>query len=115
MSPAERESLKEGDKVGACERWSAAILTVKKRTKTQLVLSNGSRWSIRTGRKFGDGSWSFALLTTEEEGREKIAELRAQRLRQESVKKLNDFRWQDLPDEELAKFVALLPSPLIAT
>jgi hypothetical protein len=108
------EALAVDDKVGVWTavglggRFGAAdVLTVTKRTPTQAVLSDGSRWTLR-GREVGRSEWSRRFLCSPDEARERAAEAAKEATRQDRIYRLRDTRWDRLSDETLAQVLALL-------
>jgi hypothetical protein len=108
LNGTEREALQVGDKVGVSETYRAAILTVTRRTKARLTLSDGSAWTVGRGRKVGTDSWSGACLVKPEDAAERIAEIKEQRAVRDAADRLARHRWRDMTSEQLARFIALL-------
>ena len=108
FSQDDRNALQVGSKVGVIGQHSAAVLTVTKRTAAQLVLSDESRWTIKTGRKFGDSGYYSSDLVSEQEARDRIAYIRQERSFNQAVNRMNRMRWRDLTPEQLARMIALL-------
>ena len=117
LSHDERSGLQVVAKVGVLGMHSAAVLTVAKRTPAQIVLSDDSRWTVKTGRKHGSsGSYYSDDLVSEQEARERIDHIRQERTFNQAVNRMNRMRWRDLSPEQLARVVALLdeikPEPI---
>ena len=108
FNQVDREALQVGSKVGVIGPHSAAVLTVAKRTAAQLVLSDESRWTIKTGRKFGDSGYYSSDLVSEQDARERIKHIRQERAFNQAVSRMGRMRWRDLTPEQLARIVALL-------
>ena len=108
FNQVDREALQVGSKVGVIGPHSAAVLTVAKRTAAQLVLSDESRWTIKTGRKFGDSGYYSSRLVSEQDARERIEHIRQERSFNQAVNRMNRMRWRDLTPEQLARVIALL-------
>ena len=91
--------LKVGDKVGVCAgSWETRceLKTVKRRTATQIVLDDDSRWTMR-GRRFGDGaSYHGAWLVTEAEALELIDDQRAKRERAALLREIKDASYSNM-------------------
>ena len=96
--------LKVGDLVGVADTGfnsMCEIKTVAKRTATQVVLNDGSRWT-RNGRKVGEGDRFYrAFLLTEQEAIERNAEENKKRKRNALVTQARDIRFKDISDEGL--------------
>ena len=108
MTPNERGALQVGSKVGVIGPHSAAVLTVAKRTTAQIVLSDESRWTVKTGRKFGDSGFYTSDLVSEQEARDRIEHIRQERSFNQAVNRMNRMRWRDLTPEQLSRMTALL-------
>lgn len=108
LSHMEREALKVGDLVGVYERYRAAVLKVTKRTKTQIVLSDGSRWTVGRGYKVGASTWSYDSLVSEKDARERIVELKEASEIAGAANRLREVTWRELTLPQLNKFIALL-------
>ena len=107
FNQVDREALQVGSKVGVIGPHSAAVLTVAKRTAAQLVLSDESRWTIKTGRKFGDSGYYSSDLVSEQDARERIEHIRQERSFNQAVNRMNRMRWRDLTPEQLAQLEAI--------
>lgn len=108
LSSDERNALQVGAKVGVVGHHAAAVLTVAKRTAAQLVLSDESRWTIKTGRKFGEQGYYTSDLVSEQDARDRIEHIRQERAFNQAVNRMNRMRWRDLSPEQLGRMTALL-------
>lgn len=108
MTFDQRDALKVGDEVGVIGLHYAAVRTVTKRTKAQIVLSDGSRWGVSRGRKHGDTAWGRDSLTTAAQARERIAEIRERKEIIEVASRMEAVRWRNMPLVHLQRFAALL-------
>lgn len=98
------DNLKVGDKVGVSGYgWNPihSIKTVAKRTATQVVLDDGSRWN-KHGHKIGEHSaWHRSYLMTVADAESRNAEETKRRARLALVREVKDFDWNDVDDEGL--------------
>lgn len=108
MSREEMSALQVGTKIGVIGQHSTAVLTVTKRTPSQIVLSDNSRWGLKTGRKHGASEWSYESLVSEQDARERIEHIRAERAIRESARRLECVRWRDLSIDQLGRFTLIL-------
>jgi hypothetical protein len=97
--------LKVGDRVGVMNSggWNplAEIKTVTKKTATQVVLSDGTRWN-KYGRMIGEGSsWHRGFLMTVEEAEKRRADELQRRARLKLIQEVRDFDWKNVSDEGL--------------
>ena len=108
LSHMEREAIKVGDAIGISEQYRSAVLKVTKRTATQIVLSDGSRWSLSRGRKVGASTWDYSSLVSEKDARARIEELKNENEKRKAHNRLREYAWRDLSLDQLMKFTALL-------
>ena len=108
LSHVEREALKVGDLVGVTERYRAAVLKVVKRTAPQVQLSDGTRWTVNSGRRVGASTWSYDSLVSEKDARERIVELKEESEIASAANRLREVSWRQLTLPQLTKFIALL-------
>jgi hypothetical protein len=106
------ETLTVGDEVGVIEpqNWgpsSGSVLTVSKRTATQVVLSDDSRWNTH-GHEIGGRTYHRRYLITPADARERLAAAQTDRERRNRINELCDTRWSDYPDETMDQVLALL-------
>lgn len=105
MSAHNLEDVKVGDAVAITEGgWGVRVpkkLTVTKVTKTQVVLSDDSRW-LKRGRKVGRTSWSRGLAKPWDEAEfvERSNELDAERRKNKVCAFFSDRRCNALTPEE---------------
>ena len=99
-------SLKVGDEVGVAGRWMVKVAKVSRRTKTQIVV-DGEKFN-KHGNRVGEGSWDRTHLTTPEDARKQIADMRKEKARKELIRFFQVFGWHKLDDEKLAQLKAML-------
>lgn len=110
MNTTQIEALAVGDTVGVANRHDAGatLLKVTKRTATQVVLSDGSRWNKR-GTEIGDGSkWYRRYLMTSKEAEERISDYAETREHASLASRLEKFRFRDLDIDTLKKLCKIL-------
>ena len=102
--------LKVGDKIGVSGfGWNnaAEIRVVAKRTATQVVLDDGSRWN-KYGRKIGEGStYQRQFLMSEQEAATRNAEERKRMKRLALIGKVRDLNFKNVSDEGLIAILQL--------
>jgi hypothetical protein len=96
--------LKEGDKVGVCSGgWKSRceLKTVARKTATQIVLDDGTRWT-KYGRRHGEGySYHSSYLVTEADARDLIVEWQAKRERAALLREIRDANYVAMPTTAL--------------
>lgn len=94
-------NLKVGDKVGVggCGEM-APIKTVARRTATQVILDDGSRWNQR-GRKVGNAGYSREWLLTEQEAQERNADAEKRRKYNELVREVREIALRSISEDGL--------------
>ena len=111
MTDDEIAALKVDDRVGVGGRggWhpETLIVTVTRRTKTQLLTSCGTRWN-KHGYSLGGGAYSRKHLIRLVDALQQIAEQRADRKHRNLVRKFCDYGWGALTTEQLEQVDALL-------
>ena len=101
-------SLQVGDMVIFATISSKSVAKVVRVTKTQLTLSNGSRFSRNTGRRIGSPSrWDITYL--EEATPEMVERVRFGNERAGLVYKLGRYDWNKMSLEELRRINEALP------
>lgn len=94
-------TLNVGDRVGVGGHGELCpVKTVARRTATQVILDDGTRWNKR-GRRIGDGGWARDWLMTEQDANERNEEARAKQVRRELVRMVRDFQLNDVSDDGL--------------
>jgi hypothetical protein len=107
--------LKVGDKIGVSGGgWEPMpeIRTVAKRTATQVVLDDGTRWN-KYGRKVGHGSSGYyrQRLMTLAEAEEQRAEALKNRARKKLMRDVRDLDLDKISDEGLQKILDIAAIP----
>ena len=97
-------AMSVGDLVGVCNGggWNtiAELRTVARKTSTQAILDDGSRWN-KYGRKVGQTSWSRSFLVTAEDARQRISAQVAERIHNGLVRKVRDLKLSEITDKGL--------------
>ena len=103
-------SLKVGDSVGVSNRHNdgCSILQVAKRTATQVILSDGSRWN-KYGRNIGVKGSLFgrSLLLTVADAKDRIAEYHKEIARAKLVNQFRAIEWRELSDGQLLRIIEI--------
>lgn len=93
--------LKVGDKVGIGGMGEVVpVKTVARRTATQVILDDGTRWNKR-GRRIGQDGWHRDWLMTEQEAQERNAEAEQRRKRNELIRQVREIALRGVSDEGL--------------
>lgn len=103
LKPGDKVAMLEGRARGRC--WH--VLTVVRRTATQIVCRGPSGYEIRAraadGTEVGSRRWEHLELYTDS--------IRAEIRRARDIAALSAIRWSSLPDETLSAVVALVRPP----
>ena len=96
--------LKVGDKVGICSGgWETRceLRTVKRRTATQIILDDDTRWT-KYGKKVGESSsYHGSWMVSEADAHERIAEQKARHERFSLLREIRDANYKDMPTTAL--------------
>lgn len=108
LNEDQRAALQVGQEVGINERFQASIVTVAKRTATQLIMSDGSRWTIKRGSRVGATTWSYGSLYGAEETRALIRQRNHEKAAIQAAKRLSGYPWRNLNREQLQRIEAFV-------
>lgn len=104
------DELKVGERVGVCGgSWNTAceLRMVARRTATQMILDDGSRWNKR-GREVGKGTGYYRrFLVSEQEAIERIKDETTKRARRELVREAEDIKLGSISDDGLRMILRL--------
>lgn len=91
--------VKEGDKLGVCSgSWETTceLRIVTRKTATQMVLDDGSRWT-KYGRRYGEGSsYHSSYLVTESDAIERIADYKVRMERASLLREIRDANYKSM-------------------
>lgn len=95
-------ALKVGDRVGVSSRYSAMceVKVVAKRTATQVILDDGSRWN-KHGRRIGEAGYMRAWLMTEQDANERNEDERKRIERGDLVRSAREIVFGEISDDGL--------------
>lgn len=111
MTSDQVATLKVGDIVGVTQRYGylPELKQVARRTKTQVVLQDGSKFN-KYGRSVGGDAWSRRWLMTADEAKERRAETERKAKRNNAIRKLREFNYAALTDEKIEALLAHVES-----
>lgn len=105
------DNLKVGDRVGVGGGgWNPVftIRTVAKRTATQVVLDDGSRWT-RRGYRVGEAArYTRDFLVSEQEANERNEDARKKQERSALIREVRDTDFRAVSDEGLRLILQIL-------
>lgn len=95
--------LKKGDEVGVLGSLGDGVrlARVDHRTKTHIVLTDGTRYNLKGRQIYMLGSWSRGHLVPTEDANERLAEITKRRERHADLRALRETDWHKLTDGQL--------------